>query len=225
MGRSVKRQTVMADLLALKPFHWGYEFGRLLRERGGFDVILANPPWEVLKPDAREFVAEYARLAARHNMSTGDFVRDRNTWLSKHEDIRAAWLRYLELFPFQSRYFRSAPQYQHQAAEVEGKRVGTDINLYKLFFEQCYNLVRQGGYCGLVLPSGIYSDLGTKELRVLLFEHTRNISIVGFENRHRIFEGVNQRFKFCLLTFEKETTWSKIGLLSEDGTLVGEIEI
>lgn len=81
------------------------------------------------------------------------------------------------------------------------------------------------GYCGLVLPSGIYSDLGTKGLRLLLFEHTRNLSIVGLENRHGLFEGVNQRFKFCLLTFEKETAWSKIGLFDEDGTLLGEIEI
>ena len=38
--------------------------------------------------------------------------------------------------------------------------------LYKLFTEQCYNLLRvKGGTCGIVIPSGIYSDLGTKQLR------------------------------------------------------------
>jgi hypothetical protein len=54
-----------------------------------------------------------------------------------------------------------------------------------------------------VIPSGIYTDLGAKGLRDLLFGHTRIEGLFGFENRKNIFEGVHRSFKFVVLTFEK----------------------
>ena len=44
-GRPVKRPLTTDDIEALKPFHWGYEFDEILETRGGFDVIITNPPW------------------------------------------------------------------------------------------------------------------------------------------------------------------------------------
>ena len=49
----------------------------------------------------------------------------------------------------------------------------------------------------------LYTDLGAKGLRDLLFEHTRIQGLFCFENRKMIFEGVDSRFKFVVLTFEK----------------------
>ena len=69
--------------------------------------------------------------------------------------------------------------------------------------EQCYNLLRKGGQCGIVLPSGIYTDLGAKQLRELLFGCTQITGLFGFENRKMIFENVDSRFKFVVLTFDK----------------------
>jgi hypothetical protein len=91
---------------------------------------------------------------------------------------------------------------------IKGKKAGTDINLYKLFTEQCYNLLRMGGQCGIVIPGGIYTDLGAKQLREMLFNRTQITGLFGFENRKSIFENVDSRFKFVVLTFEKggETT-------------------
>ena len=98
---------------------------------------------------------------------------------------------------------RSAPQYKNQISRVNGKKQGTDINLYKLFTEQCYNLLRDGGTCGIVIPSGIYSDLGTKQLRRMFFDGTTVTGLFGFENRKAIFEDVHRSFKFVVLTFER----------------------
>jgi hypothetical protein len=86
---------------------------------------------------------------------------------------------------------------------VNGKKAGTDINLYKLFAEQCFNLLRDGGYCGIVIPSGIYTDLGTKQLREMLFGQTQVTGLFCFENRKEIFEGVHRSYKFLVLSFEK----------------------
>ena len=45
--RRRKRQLNTSDIEALKPFHWGYEFDEIIETRGGFDVIITNPPWEI----------------------------------------------------------------------------------------------------------------------------------------------------------------------------------
>lgn len=102
-----------------------------------------------------------------------------------------------------SQYYRSAEQYKNQISVVNGKKQGTDINLYKLFVEQCFNLLHPRGQCGMVIPSGIYTDLGSKQLREMLFSQTQITGLFGFENRKAIFEGVDSRFKFVVLSFEK----------------------
>ena len=45
--------------------------------------------------------------------------------------------------------------------------------------------------------------MGAKGLRDLLFEYTHIQGLFCFENRKTIFEGVDSRFKFVVLTFEK----------------------
>ena len=40
-----------------------------------------------------------------------------------------------------------------------------DLNSYKLFAEVFWNLLRTDGRLGVILPTGIYSDFGTKDLR------------------------------------------------------------
>ena len=201
-GKATKRALRISDIAELHPFHWGYEFDKVMNERGGFDIIITNPPWEIFKPQAKEFFSIHSNLVSKNKMRIEDFEQEKAKMLQDPE-IRAAWLDYQSRFPYQSAYFRAAPQYQNQISTVNGKKQGTDINLYKLFTEQCYSLLRPGGQCGIVIPSGIYTDLGAKQLRELLFDQTNITGLFCFENRKMIFESVDSRFKFVVLTFEK----------------------
>jgi hypothetical protein len=201
-GRPTKRALRIGDIAELHPFHWGYEFDQVMNVRGGFDIIITNPPWEALKPQAKEFFAIHSDLVSKNTMRIEEFETERAKLLQGTE-IRDAWLKYQSAFPFQSAYFRSAPQYENQVSTVNGKKQGTDINLYKLFTEQCYNLLHNGGQCGIVIPSGIYTDLGAKQLREMLFGETEVTGIFCFENSKAIFEGVHRSFKFVVLTYEK----------------------
>jgi hypothetical protein len=201
-GKSDKRALTPADIEALHPFHWGYEFDEIISTRGGFDVLIANPPWETFKPDSKEFFADHSGLVSKKKMSIKDFEAEQAKLL-RDPEVLAAWLAYQSRFPHVSAYFRSSPQYPNQIALVNGKKAGTDINLYKLFTEQIYNLLRPGGQAGIVVPSGIYTDLGTKQLREMLFSQTTLGGLFGFENRKEIFEGVHRSFKFVVLNFKK----------------------
>jgi len=201
-GKAKKRPVELADIHALDPFHWGYEFDTIIGERGGFDVIIANPPWEIFKPNGKEFFAEYSNIVTTNKMDVKEFEKEQERLLQT-PDIQAAWLDYQNRFPYVSAYYRSALQFVNQISIIDGRKAGTDINLYKLFAEQCYNLLRADGLCGIVIPSGIYSDLGAKQLREMLFSQTTISGLFGFENRKTIFEGVDSRFKFVVLTYSK----------------------
>ncbi len=135
-----------------------------------------------------------------------DFEAEQARLLKEDCDIRGAWLEYLSNFPHVSAYYRAEAQFPNQVSVINGKKAGTDINLYKLFTEQCKNLLRPGGLCGIVIPSGIYTDLGARQLREMLFGQTRITGLFGFENRKEIFEGVHRSFKFVVMTFKKGGT-------------------
>lgn len=66
---------------------------------------------------------------------------------------------------------------------------------YKMFVEAGRALLRDGGYLGLLVPSGIYTDKGSTDLRKLLLEKNRWEWLFGFENREGIFD-IDSRFKF-----------------------------
>jgi len=201
-GKIKKRPIKNEDIEALEPFHWGYEFSDIFRKKDGFDAIITNPPWETFKPNAKEFFINYSDDVSKNKMSIKDFEKERDR-LIENKNIKNEWDKYLSRFPHQSLYYRNSQQYKNQISLVNGKKAGTDINLYKLFTEQCFNLLRKNGYCGIVIPSGIYTDLGTKQLRQMLFNQTQITGMFCFENRKTIFENVDSRFKFVVLSFEK----------------------
>jgi hypothetical protein len=201
-GKPVKRPLKIDDIRALQPFHWAYEFDEIIVNRGGFDAIITNPPWENFKPDAKEFFQRHSEVVTKNAMRLEDFQKEKSSILDKNPEIREAWLSYLSGFPHVNLFFRNSSQYANQTAIINGRKATTDLNLYKLFTEQCTHLLTSGARCGIVIPSGIYTDLGATQLRRMLFDQTRITGLFCFENRRRIFEGVDSRFKFVVLSFE-----------------------
>jgi Putative DNA-binding domain len=204
-GKAQKRNLTAADIARLQPFHWGYEFDKVLHERGGFDAIITNPPWEVFQTNEKEFFQRYASTIKKKSLRIEDWETQRIK-LMKDKELCEDWLDYASEFPHQWNWFKLAQQYKNQTSEVNGRAVGNKPNLYSLFTEQCFNLLRNGGLAGIVIPSGIYTDLGTKQLREMLFSESCVTGLFGFENRKAIFENVHRSFKFVVLTFQRGTS-------------------
>lgn len=200
-GKPKKRLLNIADIDALEPFHWGYHFDKVFKN-GGFDAIIANPPWEVFQTNEKEFFQKYSPSIQKKKLRIEDWESQKKEIL-KDPDIQENWLKYSSSFPHQWLYFKKSEQYSNQTTIIDGKAVGNKPNLCNLFLEQCFNLLRLKGECGIVIPSGIYTDLGTKQLREMLFSQTQITGLFCFENRKEIFEGVHRSFKFVVLSFEK----------------------
>ncbi len=216
-GKPTKRAVTMQDIKDLHPFHWGYEFDEVLNERGGFDAIITNPPWESFKPNSKEFFESHElaisggdningkpeKVFFKKKMTIKEFEDKRDEILKSNKEIRELWLEYLSRFPYVSLFYRNAKQFKNQISVVNGKKQGTDVNLYKLFLELCFNLLPQNGRCGIIVQAGVYTDLGTKQLREMLFNEGKINSLFGLSNEKFIFENVHHSIKFCILTFEK----------------------
>lgn len=53
-------------------FHWELEFADLFATRGGFDLVLGNPPWIKVEWNEKGMLAEYSPLFALRKLSAKD---------------------------------------------------------------------------------------------------------------------------------------------------------
>ncbi len=174
----------------------------IVYEEGGFDVVITNPPWEKWKPDSQEFFEPHD--PGFKSLPAPKAKARMKELLSKRPYLRKKWLEYTTHYEILSEHFRDQKNFQSQSDEADGRQVSGDLDLYKLFTEKAYQLLKPDGVAGLVVPSGIYTDLGAKGLRRMLFENCKLEGIYGFENRKFIFPDIDQRYKFVLLTFKKD---------------------
>lgn len=172
----------------------------LVAEAGGFDIILGNPPWEKWKPDSQEFFEPYDK--GFNKLSAQEAKKRIEELLKQRPYLKKLWNEYLNHYEMYSTLYRE--NYIWQSSEVNGKQVSGDLDLYKIFTERAHQLLKESGMAGFVIPSGIYTDLGAKGLRTMLFEHSKIKALYSFENRsHAIFPDVHASYKFVLLVFEK----------------------
>ncbi len=194
----------LADVDAQHPFNWAAEFPEVFvdeqgrfREDAGFVIIVGNPPWEIVKPDLREYYAQFD--AEIESKLTRVQAENRIAELAATDyKLQAGWEAQKARVEATAAYYRRAPDYTRQG---QG-----DTATHKLFLERAYGLLKDRGALGFVVPSGIYSDLGTKELREMLLNEGRIQYLYSFSNERFFFKGVDHRFKFVLLGAQKGET-------------------
>ena len=144
--------------------HWELVFPEVFlddsgmpRDDAGFDAVIGNPPWDVLRGD------------------TGD-ARQR----AGGRDEAGAMLRFI----------RATPYYRLHAAG--------HVNQYQLFVERALSALGSRGRLGLILPSGLQSDVGSGGLRRALFDRCRLDTWIAFDNRRAIFP-IHRSMRFVLI--------------------------
>lgn len=180
-----------------RAFHWPLEFPDVM-QRGGFEVVLGNPPWERVKLQEQEFFA--ARSPEIANASN-KAARERLINALATAAVGSASHSLSNAFIAAKREAEAISEFVRVASEDGGRFALTgrgDVNTYALFAELFTSLARD--HAGVILPTGIATDSTTAPFFAHLVNERRLISLVDFENRERLFPGVYYRVKFCLLT-------------------------
>jgi hypothetical protein len=174
-------------------FHWDLEFAQVFAERGGFDVVLGNPPWEMLNLIERE---HFVDIPAIRDAPTGD---------ARKKQI-AAWRRgtpeqQRRIAQYDAALYRAEAEsrFIHNSGRFSLTAVGR-LNTYALFAELSRTLLAPDGRAGIIVPTGIATDDGAKAFFGDLIARRQIISLYDFENREKLFADVDSRYKFSLLT-------------------------
>ena len=172
-------------------FHWNVMFPTVF-EKGGFDCVLGNPPWERVKLQEQEYFAANGRIdiAEARNAS----VRKKLIEALASEDPRA-YATFMDA--------RRAAEAESHFARHSGKfpLCGRgDVNTYALFAELCRQITGPQGRAGFIVPTGIATDDTTKEYFKDMVEKRSLVSLYDFENRAGLFPEVDSRMKFCAIT-------------------------
>lgn len=183
-----------------RPLHWKVAYPHVA-VAGGFDVVLSNPPWDKVKPYRGEFFSDY--IEGYDHMETADAKAASDALMEKRPDIKAKWSSYERGFETQNDFFKDEYRCQSWRRPSDGKVLKGDTNLYKVFLEKVFSILRDGGSCGIVIPDNINIDDGCTGLRHMLLENSTIKELVMFENRKKLFD-IHGQYKFDVLTFEKK---------------------
>ena len=174
-------------------FDWRTRFSDVFgREEAGFDCVIGNPPWERMKLQEREFFS----LPAPEIATATNAAKRRQLVAKLEADDAALYARYQDALTAADSlltYCRTSGQYP-----LTGRG---DINTYAVFAELAYRLVAPRGRVGLLVPSGIASDMTTKDFFAAIAESNRLIRLHDFENKKAFFPDVHASFKFSILNF------------------------
>lgn len=174
-------------------FHWHLEYPEVF-EKGGFDCILGNPPWEKLQAEEVKFFSTRDTV-----ISTQESTKKRKQLIDRlqltNPHLFIEWESYKDSIERTAKYIINSSQYKNS-----GKG---NINFYKIFADKAIKSISKKGYCGLIVQSGLFTDDLSKEFFQELMLNMNIVSVYDFDNVNRLFP-IHRQMRFSLITLSKE---------------------
>jgi hypothetical protein len=201
-GKDRPQMTGAANALSVERhfFHWRLEFPDVF-EKGGFDVVLGNPPWEAEELIEKEFFANLAPHIAtvRTKAKRAALIADLETATPR---LFLAWKVAVRQFNGRIKFLRDSGAYPLGSS---GK-----LNTYRLFAELAAHLVAPRGRSAQILKSGIVSAQDGQKLFGSWIKQERVVEVREFINTRQIFPDIvaNERFCWIVITGSGEKSKS-----------------
>ena len=174
-----------------RAFHWSLEFPDVMA-RGGFDLVLGNPPWDTMSPDYKEFFSTYD-TNVRHLVPAEQKIAYEELLLNP--TIAERWGQHCEALYSAVHFIKSSGRYRLFA---EGNLGKGDFNVYRMFVETALAATRNGRVSAQFVPEGLYNGANATAIRKELFTKFQLERLAGFENTKGIwFPAIDTRMKFC----------------------------
>lgn len=180
-------------------FHWCLEFPEVF-EKGGFDCVLGNPPWEKIQVEEQPF---FANRDSTISKATGSKRKELIKVLKQKNPILYSEFQcYKKEVELVDKFIKCSNRY---TLTGNGK-----MNTYASFSELAYSLLSPQARCGVIVPLGIATDDNNKTFFATTIKENRLLSFFGFENESLIFSEVHHAFKFAILVLSGKQIKSKL---------------
>ena len=170
-------------------FHWWLAFPQVAA-KGGFSVMLGNPPWEVSQLGEEEYFAVRAPSVAS---LSGD--KRKKAIASLEQEQPWLWNEYQST----KRGYEATNLFYRESGRYPLSAVGK-LNTYRLFAEAIDQLAQRNGRAGFIVPTGIATDDTAKDYFAHISQSGRLVSLYDFENSEAVFPSVHRSYKFSLMT-------------------------
>ncbi|MBL7173111.1 MAG: hypothetical protein ISS68_09770, partial [Desulfobacteraceae bacterium] len=164
--------------------HWELEFADIFEDRGGFDLIVGNPPWIKVEWNEGGVLGDAEPLFVVRKFSASRLNELRQETLERF-NLRSAYLA----------AFEEADGTQNFLNAVQNYPVlkGTQSNLYKCFLPQAWMIGSRDGISGFLHPEGVYDDPNGGLFRKAIYERLKHH--LQFQNEMLLFP-IGNRNKF-----------------------------
>jgi len=166
--------------------HWALEFADVFKARGGFDVILGNPPWIKVEWNEQALLSDFDPRFAIRKLSAKQTADQRDAVFAALPQARVDFLAECVATEGMGTFLNAPQNYQLLS--------GQKANLYKCFLP----LVWQVG-CGvqaLLHPEGPFEDPNGGPLRQAMYHRLR--AHYQFQNELKLFAEIGNRVKFSI---------------------------
>ena len=170
-----------------KFMHWELEFADLFAERGGFDLILGNPPWIKVEWTEQNVLSDTNPMFAVKRLTATQTVHERARALKNAHTQEMYFLEYESLSGEQS--FLNAIQ---NYPDLKGQQT----NLFKCFLPLAWRNNSECGVSAFVHPEGVYDDPKGGALREKIYSRLRKHFM--FANERKLFPEVHHHTQFSL---------------------------
>ncbi|EMO5535053.1 class I SAM-dependent DNA methyltransferase [Klebsiella variicola] len=168
-------------------FHWDLEFCDLFAERGGFDLMLGNPPWLKVEWQEAGVLGDYEPEFVLRKLSASKLAMLRVDTFNAIPALEDAWRSEYEGCEGMQNFLNAQQNYPVLR--------GVQTNLYKCFLPQAWRLGAQKGVAGFLHPEGIYDDPKGGQLRASVYPRLR--AHFQFQNQHMLFP-IAHRAKYSI---------------------------
>ncbi|GAB1833530.1 class I SAM-dependent DNA methyltransferase [Achromobacter xylosoxidans] len=168
--------------------HWELEFADIFRQRGGFDVVLGNPPWIKVEWSEQSLLSDFDPRFAIRDLDAKQTADQREAVFAATPQARADYLIECVATEGMGEYLNAVQNYPLLR--------GQQSNLYKCFLPLVWRV--GSGVQALVHPEGVYDDPKGGNFREAIYPRLR--SHFQFQNEFALFEGTNDhgRMRFGL---------------------------
>jgi hypothetical protein len=163
-------------------FHWELEFADIFQERGGFDLMVGNPPWLKVEWEEGGILGDYNPIIVLQGWKTDRMEEERENLFALFPGLRKAYFQEYEEAIGMQNFLSSVQNYPL----LQGIRT----NLYKCFLTQAFSFTRQAGTIGFVHPSDVFNEANSDVLRTNIYKRLRYCFL--FVNEKKIFKAGHQ---------------------------------